>query len=199
MEGLASEASVLALAGVDPVEAGARACIVAYVAAHRDAASRHSTGGAHLTVSALVLSPDRRCVLLTDHPKFGRWMQLGGHPEPGDHTLVDVARREVAEESGLGTVTVDPVPLGVDTYELCCPRGVPVTHLDIRFLCLAETWEVTISDESVALDRHRLDALPDRHDTSLALLTAQAAARVAATGGTGARRHRRGTSPTTAS
>ena len=41
------------------------------------------------------------------------WVQLGGHCEPGDHTLLDAAAREAREESGIGALSFDPVPLGL--------------------------------------------------------------------------------------
>ncbi len=40
-------------------------------------------------------------VLLTLHKTVDRWLQLGGHCEPGDTTLAGAALREAAEESGL--------------------------------------------------------------------------------------------------
>ena len=54
----------------------------------------------HLTASALVLDPGRRQVLLTLHPKVGRWLQLGGHCEPGDDARRR-ALREATEECGI--------------------------------------------------------------------------------------------------
>jgi len=56
---------------------------------------------AHITASALVVDIERGRVLLTLHPKVGRWLQLGGHCEPEDATLAAAALREATEESGI--------------------------------------------------------------------------------------------------
>ena len=60
----------------------------------------------HLTASALVMDEHRTRVLLTLHPKVGRWLQLGGHVEPGDASLREAARRETIEEGGIADVTI---------------------------------------------------------------------------------------------
>ena len=59
--------------------------------------SRECRAG-HLTASSLVLNASRTHVLLTLHPKVGRWLQLGGHCEPADRSLRDAAVREAVEE-----------------------------------------------------------------------------------------------------
>ena len=48
----------------------------------------------------------RTRVLLTLHPKVGRWLQLGGHVEIGDASLREAARRETIEEGGIADVTI---------------------------------------------------------------------------------------------
>lgn len=92
----------------------------------------------HLTASALVLSTDRSLVLLTLHRKAQQWFQLGGHLEPGDGSLSGAALREATEESGVGTLLVDPVPVHLDRHAVsfCDPRG-GVRHLDVRFVMTA--------------------------------------------------------------
>ena len=78
---------------------------VEHLGTHAGAAYRECRPD-HLTVGALVLSADHREVLLTLHAKAGRWFQLGGHCEPGDHSLVAAALREATEESGIEELTL---------------------------------------------------------------------------------------------
>ena len=80
---------------------------LAFLADHPDAMSRDCRIG-HLTASALVVNADRDRVLLTLHPKVGRWLQLGGHCEAGDRTLRDAAGREAREESGIAASATSP-------------------------------------------------------------------------------------------
>ena len=52
----------------------------------------------HLTGSAVVVGP--RGTILHLHKRLGRWMQTGGHIEPGEMPH-DAALRESEEETGL--------------------------------------------------------------------------------------------------
>jgi 8-oxo-dGTP pyrophosphatase MutT (NUDIX family) len=115
-------------------------------------------------------------VLLTLHPRVGLWVQLGGHCEPGDHTLLDAAAREAREESGIGALSFDPAPLGLDVHPITCSLGVATRHLDVRFLAVApEGAEPVVSEESLDLRWFGFDDLPA--DTSPELPGLVAAAR----------------------
>ena len=71
-----------------------RHTMLAFLGAAPDGCLRAHAPG-HITASSLVLDADGSHVLLTLHPRVGRWIQLGGHCEPGDDTVVDAALREV--------------------------------------------------------------------------------------------------------
>jgi 8-oxo-dGTP pyrophosphatase MutT (NUDIX family) len=143
---------------------------------HPDAMSRECRVG-HLTASALVLDEHRRRVLLTLHPKVGRWLQLGGHVEPGDPSLREAARRETIEEGGIADVTVSAMPLRLDRHPVPC-GGAMSEHLDVQYLALvpADAQEV-MSDESDDLRWFDVDALPDPLDPSVRALIDSALAR----------------------
>jgi 8-oxo-dGTP pyrophosphatase MutT (NUDIX family) len=133
-----------------PAQETLRASYAEQLRAHPDGLFR-SCYPDHLTASGLVLSADRSRVLLTLHRKAGRWFQFGGHLEPGDPTLSGAALREATEESGIGALLLDPVPVHLDRHAVpfCDPRG-GVRHLDVRFAMTApDGFDHAVSDESL--------------------------------------------------
>ncbi len=149
-----------------------------FLAARPDAMWRSCVAG-HLTASTLVVDPTHRAVLLTLHPRAGMWVQLGGHCEPGDRTLLDAAVREAREESGIGSLSFDPAPIDLDVHPITCSLGVPTRHFDVRYLAMAAPGaEPVISEESVDLRWFPWDDLPSGASPELPLLVEQARARV---------------------
>jgi 8-oxo-dGTP pyrophosphatase MutT (NUDIX family) len=55
----------------------------------------------HLTASAIVVHVASDRVLLRWHAKFQRFMQVGGHGDPGEWDPLAIALREASEETGL--------------------------------------------------------------------------------------------------
>jgi len=93
----------------------------------------HCTPG-HMTASAVVLTQDQERVLLVQHEGLARWLQPGGHVEPGDDTIADTARREVLEETGAALLERPPHVVGVDVHPIPAARGEPPHyHHDIVF------------------------------------------------------------------
>ncbi len=134
-----------------------------HLAAHPDGVSRECRPD-HLTASTLVLSHDRRRVLLTLHAKARRWFQFGGHCEPGDATLSGAAHREATEESGVADLRLDPTPVQLSEHAVpfCGPSG-DVHHLDVRFVSVVDPGvEHAVSEESLDVRWWPVDALPDR-------------------------------------
>lgn len=151
---------------------------LAFLDAADDACLRRCAPG-HLTASTLVTDPDATRVLLTLHPRVGRWIQLGGHCEPGDASIQAAALREAREESGIGALELDPVPLELHTHPITCSLGLPTRHLDVRFLAVAPADAAPVrSDESDDLRFWPVDALPENaeHD-AIARMAALARAR----------------------
>jgi 8-oxo-dGTP pyrophosphatase MutT (NUDIX family) len=145
---------------VDPGQRALREAFLGFLAARPDACERSCLPG-HLTASAVLLDHDGTHVLLTLHPRVGRWIQLGGHCEPGDETLAGAALREAGEESGIDGLRLDPEPLHLDVHPITCSLGSPTRHFDVRFVVRAPSGAVPrISDESDDLRWWPVDALP---------------------------------------
>ncbi|MDT0265502.1 NUDIX hydrolase [Streptomyces sp. DSM 44915] len=132
----------------------------AHLAAHPDGMWKSCRSG-HLTASALVVDAAGGRVLLTLHRKIGRWLQTGGHCEPGDETLTGAALREATEESGITGLRLLPVPVRLDRHETPC-----ATHFDVQYAALAPAGaRAVISEESLDLrwfDFAEAERLPDR-------------------------------------
>jgi 8-oxo-dGTP pyrophosphatase MutT (NUDIX family) len=124
----------------DEQEARDRDRIVDFVRRHQEPFDRRIVEG-HLTGSALVVSADGRRVLLLHHRKLDRWLQPGGHGDPGETTGEEVALREACEETGLRDLALHPLaprPLDVDVHEIPARPGEPAhEHLDLRYLVVA--------------------------------------------------------------
>jgi 8-oxo-dGTP pyrophosphatase MutT (NUDIX family) len=134
----------------------------------------------HLTASALVVSAQGDRVLLTLHGRLGRWLQTGGHCEPTDPDLASAALREATEESGISTLTLDPVPVLLDRHEVPCGPLRPAHHLDVQYVAVASAGAVeTCGSESAALGWFRPDDLPDSADASVRALVSAGLARLA--------------------
>ena len=118
----------------DPVEARSLArtrALVAWLPAPLD----EHADPIHVTGSAIVLASDGR-VLLHRHKRLGRWLQPGGHLDPGE-TPWAAAVRETVEETGLVArhPAGGPDLVHVDVHE--GPRGH--VHLDLRYLLHADS------------------------------------------------------------
>lgn len=149
----------------EPGQVALRAEFLEFLEGHDDAMWRACVDG-HLTGSALVLSSDRREVLLTLHPKFGLWLQMGGHCEPADLVLRDAAVREALEESGIDGLVVSEHPVRLDRHRVGCHGGS--WHLDVQYVAVAPSGAVPrISDESLDLRWWPVDSLPVETDDAL--------------------------------
>lgn len=98
----------------------------------------------HLTASALVVHPPSGRVLLRWHAKQERWLQVGGHGDPGESDPYPIALREAEEETTLTDLRPWPGP----EPELFQVTVVPVSpspkepaheHADLRYLLATDS------------------------------------------------------------
>lgn len=127
-------------APADAAEARDRDQILEFVERHPLPFDRKVAEG-HLTGSAIVVSADGARVLLLHHRKLDRWLQPGGHGDPGETTGEEVALREALEETGIEGLRLDPMaprPLDVDVHDIPARGHEPAhQHLDLRYLVRA--------------------------------------------------------------
>ena len=158
----------------DRAQDSLRNAVLAFLDAREDACLRECVPG-HITASALVLDDTGGQVLLTLHPRLGRWVQLGGHCEDSDADIVAAALREATEESGVDGLRITPDLAAINVHALTCSLGVPTRHIDLQFVAQAPSAaQIAISDESVDLQWWPIDALPPGTDAALAYLVERA-------------------------
>ena len=151
----------------DPEQDSVRHAVLAFLHARPDSCQRSCAAG-HVTASALVVDDTGTQVLLTLHPRFGRWVQLGGHCEDTDDGLLAAALREATEESGIEGLRIDPELAAIHVHPVTCSLGVPTRHLDLQFIVRAPALaQAVISDESLDLRWWPMDALPPDADAGL--------------------------------
>ena len=104
-------------------------------------------------VSIFVVYKDK--VLLVHHPRYQKWLNVGGHVEL-DEDPEQTIYREVAEETGLkvrlltdkpayedSTVKALPTPNYMDSHE----ANAPHRHIGLVYFCVAENNNAQLSDE----------------------------------------------------
>ena len=114
--------------------------------------SRENLNG-HITAGALVIDENGN-VLLNHHKILNKWVHFGGHSD-GEGNSLNVAKREVMEESGIidfndwggkiFDVDVHSIPENISKKE---PEHY---HYDIRFLFIVKNKDFVISDESIEI------------------------------------------------
>lgn len=128
----AVRAAVTAFVPVDARAVASRARVLAELGHLAHPFDRHADL-VHVTGSAVVTGA--RGTVLHRHKRLGRWLQPGGHLEPGE-APAEAARREAAEETGLAVSHPGPVPhlLHVDVHAAADAH----VHLDLRYLLVAD-------------------------------------------------------------
>jgi 8-oxo-dGTP pyrophosphatase MutT (NUDIX family) len=102
----------------------------------------------HFTASGFVVSPGLGSVLLIHHRRLGRWLQPGGHVDPGDVSVEDAARREIEEETGIGNLVGLGELVDIDVHAIPPRHDEPAhRHFDLRFGYTTDELVVTPADE----------------------------------------------------
>ena len=154
----------------DPDQDALRHAVLAFLHSRPDSCERACAAG-HITASTLVVDATAEKVLLTLHPRFGRWLQLGGHCEATDVDILAAALREATEESGIEDLRLDPTLAAIHVHPVICSLGVPTRHLDLQFIATAAAdAEIAISSESLDLRWWPIGNLPEGTDAGLVRL-----------------------------
>ncbi|KQH75012.1 NUDIX hydrolase [Mycobacterium gordonae] len=161
----------------NPAQDSLREAVLGFVLARDDSCLRECEPG-HVTASTLVLDATGERVLLTLHPRLGRWVQLGGHCED-DEDILAAALREATEESGVANLWLRPELVAVHVHPVTCSLGVPTRHLDLQFMAHAPAGaQIVLSDESDDLRWWPAGELPSGTDHALEYLVQQSLRRV---------------------
>lgn len=134
----------------EPIQKQFKQQILDYAQNEDILSSQNFTPG-HITISALILSPDRNNVALIFHPFLKLWLQPGGHLELTDKTLLDGAKREANEEISISLLeSILPHVFDLDIHtipENPSKKQPSHLHLDFRFLFQAKNWDIKAASE----------------------------------------------------
>jgi 8-oxo-dGTP pyrophosphatase MutT (NUDIX family) len=116
-------------------------------------------GPLHVTASALVVDPRGRRVLLRWHARMQRWLQVGGHADPGESDPWTIAWREAREETGLDDLAplvpaLERVPVQVVIVTVPASGDEPAhEHADIRYVFATDSPEQSRAESPEATVR----------------------------------------------
>jgi 8-oxo-dGTP pyrophosphatase MutT (NUDIX family) len=132
-----------------PAEKACSNQIIEFVGQYETCFNRELLVG-HMTGSAWIVNRAGTHTLLTHHKKLNKWLQPGGHAD-GDSDILQVAKREADEESGLISLKIETDQIfDIDIHQIPA-RAHELQHLhhDIRFVFrAAESEDFIVSEES---------------------------------------------------
>ena len=108
----------------------------------------------HLVAGAYLLNEKMDKVLLTNHKALGIWLPFGGHSD-GEKNSLNVALREVREESGIENIDIgngEIIDVDIHTIPENLKKNEPEhKHIEIRFIFKTPQEQFVMSDESNAV------------------------------------------------
>lgn len=119
-----------------------KSTILKYIHSFDNVLTRENEFG-HFTASSWVVNKERTKVLMIYHNIYKSWAWTGGHAD-GDSNLLNVAIREIQEETGIENV--NPIKDDIFSMEIICvnghvKRGKYVSshvHLNLTYLLEAD-------------------------------------------------------------
>ncbi len=124
------------------------------------------------TVAPVMIHPDKDKVLLVLHPRYKKWLCLGGHIELNENPD-QALLREIKEECGLEVDVLSEKPdlKSSNSEILWRPRFIdihdanaPHRHIGLTYFCLAKSADYVLSDEHEEMKWFTIDELDELGD-----------------------------------
>jgi 8-oxo-dGTP pyrophosphatase MutT (NUDIX family) len=149
---------------VFPEEKANLSTLIAHSRQHDEGIFSRKTVPGHITAAGYIIARDTHRILLIEHAVLRKFMQPGGHYEPGDEDMLQTAKREIVEETGLADSELRyqpikpeqplvPFDIGVHDIPENPKKGEPAhQHYDFCYLFLVDAeFEVRLdAQESTA-------------------------------------------------
>ena len=153
----------------DEREAQEQALMLDMIAREGDRVLTRDCAIAHMTASAIIVSPDRTKTLMAFHKIYNSWAWTGGHAD-GEKDFEAIARREAREETGItglrllrgGIASMEILPVWAHMKR---EKQVPShLHFNVSFLFEADdTLPLRVAeDENSAVGWIAIDELESR-------------------------------------
>ena len=125
--------------------------ILKLLRSHPAAFDRQSYQPGHITGSTWIAAEETGQVALIFHRRLNRWLQPGGHAEPGEIDGVSTALREATEELGLVIEPARASLFDLDVHRIPATATQPEhLHFDLRYLCRTQQQPLDSGSDAAA-------------------------------------------------